>query len=394
MEKKTLTATIGLSLIGLFLIAFICASLFVRSAMHEVEQPVSSELDKDKQHNQSEAHNSEKLGLSTGSQSAIGEPLENATKSNAEPVLCESWNEQQYAELQTQSTNYFKSLSSSDLPDDQLAHVFFSDLGDDASKISQLLALQRLQHPLIGLELIRLCTVNNANSSCSDALIEQITQIHKDDSQMWLQAVHFYAKKEFAEKGAQNAKIVNAIEQSTQGNYASAYFYEHVNLYTQSLENSEIGNYTINAVSAVGIYAAKILPYQPVTDWCKSAISTNNAKHTQACLTLGRQWEQYSPDSIDKMIGLAVQQLVYKAENNVELAQLIEDKKQAYGDYDGRDADIIFQNERLLRAYINGYQVLGEHGSLMSLEDEVNDFKQTQQYKQCQDSFWQTSDPQ
>lgn len=275
---------------------------------------------------------------------------------------------------------YFSSLVDSVDDNAKLASLIFSNNNNGASKISALSSLGKIHNPLFAQELIGLCTQYNKNEHCTNDAIGELTYTHRNDSQVWLRAVLYYASTK------QDNKVILALEQSIQSQYSSAYVSEFVELYTQTLENAGVGNYLSNAHAAINMAIMKLPAFSHVTDWCKSHAEEPRAAH--ACLEFGQQLEQFASTEMDKMIGLAIQKMIHQAENNTDLIELMDKKmdqsRSARSDPEFNElGSIIFNNETLLRTYVASLSSLDEISAAKSLQDEIAFYQNAVQNVDC-----------
>lgn len=307
---------------------------------------------------------------------------------------CYAYDSEAEIKLYEQRATYLKSLSHSSFEDERLAFVLFSDIiPDDESaldkenvhKLDALLDLDQIENPLVAIETLRTCTIHSNYEHCNNELLKQITAIHKDDAEVWLHAIRYFINTE------QDELVFEAIEQAKQSKYVSSFLQLFVNTYTQSMENANISNYNSNVISALGYYFAKALPLGETTHWCKDNL--HKEKYAQGCLDINILMEQKSSDSIEKVIGLAHQQIVYEAQGDTDSAALALQRKNALQpkylspewQVKNNTLETIFQYEKLLRNYIANMGVLGEHGARKSLEAEVMRFRASEHFVDCGD---------
>lgn len=252
-------------------------------------------------------------------------------------------------------------------------------------KLDALLDLDQIENPLVAIETLRTCTIHSNFERCNNELVKKITSQHNDDAEVWLHAIRYFINTE------QDELVFEAIEQAKQSKYVSSFFQLFVNTYAQSMENANIGNYNSNVMSALGYYFAKALPLGETTQWCKDNL--RKEKFAQGCLDINILMEQNSSDSIEKVIGLAHQQIVYEAQGNTDSAAHAEQRKNTLKpkyllhkwQVKNNTLETIFQYEKLLRDYITNMGILGEHGAIKSLEAEVMRFRASEHFVDCSD---------
>lgn len=306
---------------------------------------------------------------------------------------CYKFDLQNSKKLSQEIEVYLNGLRHSSVKEDQLAYAIFAisfSSSDSKVQIEQerreaLLDLDQNDNPLVALEKLRMCGLHTDNKRCDNALINELTTLHKDDSEIWLEALYYYLATE------QDEQVFRAISEAQQSKYSSSLYSLFASQYAQTLEKANITTYNSAIISAIGYYMAKTKPYNLQTNWCKNNLQ--NAIYTQSCLEMGVLMEQRSSDTIDKLIGLAIQGIIYKAEGNAEMASLVDNKANSYSPNKraaSKNAGVIntiIHYEDLLRAYIENIGVLGEFDAIVQMEPEVLAFQKSVHYEDC-GSIW------
>jgi hypothetical protein len=87
------------------------------------------------------------------------------------------------------------------------------------------------------------------------------------------------------------------------------------------------------------------------------------------------------------MIGLAIQEIVYKSENNEDMVKITKQKKadlnSFLGSIDEESTHLLTSNESLLNSYLEYYATKGEIGALIGIESDITEFKETSSYAEC-----------
>jgi hypothetical protein len=306
---------------------------------------------------------------------------------------CYVYDKEKEAKLMQERKAYLQSLSESTNREEQLAYAVFAisnifpDYNPDLvievqqKRIEALVALKQNDHPLVALETLRMCSIQTDFKHCDNALIEEITSLHKNDSEVWLEAINYYLETE------QDEHVFRAINQAKQSKYSSSFYSLFVSTYAQTMAKANIGQYNSIVMNALGYYMAKGKPYRAQTDWCKNNLQ--NEKYAQGCLDMGVLMEQTSSDTIDKVIGLAIQGIIYETEGNAEMTSLVQKKQDVLSQpnsLDSTEANVlstIFNYEKLLKTYIDNIETLGEYGALHQLKPEVLAFKESSHYEGC-----------
>lgn len=303
---------------------------------------------------------------------------------NAQHVECKPFDYQLEASLTKQREAYLASLSSSTNQDEQLAFAIFTEHDENSIKTNILFSLLHIKSPLYAIELLKACTNNIDNPNCTNQVIQEVAQLHKNDSAVWIEAAHYFVKTE------QHDQITAAIEQARQSVYSSSHIAEFVILYTETLENAGFDNYISNVSSGLGMAHMNLPDYSHIMAWCSRY--NDDPTRAQACLYLGQQLETYESNEYAKSIGLEIQKLVYEFEKNPKLAQQVTDKKIAMESLWRDDTFIhglntIHSNEDLLRKYFAFYAQFGERFAIASLQSDVEDYRRSEYFKQCGNLF-------
>ena len=126
-------------------------------------------------------------------------------------------------------------------------------------------------------------------------------------------------------------------------------------------------------MSGIGKSASYYLPaYSPMTKWCKTDI--NNIGKASYCLSLGEQLETRSKTLISTMIGFALQETVYEAQQNNDARALV--NKRSEEALKGSEAFqrvnlMIMLDERLTRSWLKNIDIYGEIGAQEILIQEA-----------------------
>ena len=301
---------------------------------------------------------------------------------------CTNYSEDELAIFEQERLDYFEELSvreqASLTDDEKLATALFTNYLDSKKRLKALLATEQYAtNALVALEILNHCSNKEGQKLCSNELISSITNVHRDDSEIWLHATHYFVATEQFELAN------DAIEKATQASYATSKLSETIRFYNQTLSKAHsgsVGELNTNTVKAFGIYASYSLPsYSTITNWCHESI--NDVQIAQACLKLGLHWEKRGTDLIDNMIGLSIQEMVYQSENNEKMVEIAKQKKADLhtflGSIDQKAMYLMTSNERLLNSYLEYYVTQGEMGAIEAIANDITEFKETKAYADC-----------
>jgi len=274
--------------------------------------------------------------------------------------------EDSYFEIQQQ---YLKSLSNSTSQDRLLEYVLYAELPEGESRLDLLLEYNEkfTNNSLALMETVSLCTYSS-NNKCTKSFIDAAIASDKENGAMWLQSVLFFASR------GNDEGVINSISELAKTSLFNEKYGERIKLYAQSLAGSNATDFHTNVVSGIGIEAARVIGYSHIFGWCKDGLDEINK--ASACLNLGRNLEKRSKTSISQLIGIAIQQLIHKAESDTELYQLLEKEreklskpmmnKQFY-----KASSLMSHDEKLLRNWLNNMDSIGEVESAKVLIEEA-----------------------
>ncbi|MFC4701286.1 hypothetical protein ACFO4O_14040 [Glaciecola siphonariae] len=268
---------------------------------------------------------------------------------------------------------HLDSLSDSTLYEQKLAHALFAHwrANEDENKRLALLFEFEASYPgnsLVLMDILNLCAVNN-HPQCTQEFIDYAVASDKQNGAMWFNAAMVYAAKQ------DNEAVLRMIEGLNASNIFNERFGERVLGFVDAMEASEANSFAANVLMGIGIDAARPVNYQSITHWCKTKV--NNLQNAAACLTLGLNMEKRAKTMINRMIGSAIQGIVYKAEGNNEALARLEQTGNSYRDPSfavGTNAahNLFSNDEKRIRQWLKEIDSLGEHESqLMFIEDAI-----------------------
>jgi hypothetical protein len=272
--------------------------------------------------------------------------------------------EEEDIEVQLQ---HFQSLSSSTSQDRQLEYILFAQL-PDKSKLELLLEYNDKfpNNSLALMETVSLCALIS-NSKCNKGLIDKAIASDKDNGAMWLHSALFFASK------SDDYGVLTSISELLKTPFFNEKHGERITLYGQALEGTAAYDFHSNIIGGIGVEAARPSSFNHILKWCKErgAISKINA-----CLQLGSNLEKRSKTGMSQLMGMHIQKLIFKAEGNIELYQLLEEAsetliKPLYSEEFHKASSLMFHNEKLLRHWLENLDVIGEIESAEVLIEEA-----------------------
>jgi hypothetical protein len=264
--------------------------------------------------------------------------------------------------------------------DEQLANALFNDLGAHNERLDALTALKKENgNSIVAYEILRLCALEPSHLQCSTETIDNITSAHQNDSQIWMQAVNYFLAT------SQFDLAASAAKRGMQGSYSTAVLAVFIQHHNQTLKDAGVGNFGSNTIAAVGLHAAFAQPLGHISKWCKD--TSNNPSTAQACLNIGKLWEQNGTDKFERDFGLSIQDLVYEAEENTEMLALSEQKRRDIYEKDSQNEfenlALALSNESLLNSYLEYYSYGGQIYAATAIKTDIDDYKKTLEYRTC-----------
>ena len=262
---------------------------------------------------------------------------------------------------------HFQSLSSSTSQDRQLEYILFAQL-PDKSKLELLLEYNNKfpNNSLALMETVSLCTLIS-NSKCNKSLIDAAIASDKDNGAMWLHSALFFASQ------SDNDGVLTSISELLKTPFFNEKYGERIKLYAQALEGTGAYDFHTNIIGGIGVEAARPLPFNHIFKWCKESATITKIN---ACLQLGINLEKRSKTGMSQLLGMHMQKLIFKAESNIELYQLVEEAsktlmKPLYSKEFHKASSLMFHNEKLLRHWLENLDVIGEIESAEVLIEEA-----------------------
>jgi hypothetical protein len=264
---------------------------------------------------------------------------------------------------------YLQSLENSFSEAEPLYYALYAPPPEGESKLD--LLFDYYNHlpssPILSMDLISSC-VNSQDKRCSIDFVTNAIASDSKNAAIWVSAISFYAAK------GDDSKVLGTIAALEKTSFFNERYGEKALLYAQALEGSSSNNFLMNAIAGIGKAASSFPPYSPITQWCKQHL--DEASKANACLTLGEQLETRSKTLMSKAIGVALQEIVFKSQGNIEAIQLIEQKRKELMPSSENDAYqkasmMLMLDERLFRSWLNNVDFYGEVESQQLLVEEA-----------------------
>ncbi|KGK00344.1 hypothetical protein [Thalassotalea sp. ND16A] len=275
---------------------------------------------------------------------------------------------------------FFQSLVNSNQVDKQLDYALFALAPDDRSQLDLLVSFNQRypNNPTALLESVRLCSTQLDNKHCDQNLIDMAIAADGNNGAMWLEIVYFHANRN------NDQQTIFAIQELLKAPYFNEHFGRNVQRYSKALAGSRFNDFNLNTVAAIGIEAAKSIGFSGLFEWCKQGI--NRSEKVHACLQLGIDIKERGQRHMTKTFGLAIQRMIYQAEDNLESSAEIDRELNMAGSYSEQHqkaATLMFFDEELLRFWLNNSDDYGETEAANLLIEEAILRSKNENYLPC-----------
>jgi len=306
-------------------------------------------------------NNDEPIDLNPLSPKEVQKNLINQTSNDDYIVECESepWiDDDGYFEA---SQQYIQSLSNSTSADRLLGYAFFAIPPEGESRLDLLRAYNETfpNNSLILMEAASLCSTSTYE--CDKNFIDTAIASDKVNGAMWLNGINFFAKQ------GDDEGVLRSISGLVKTSMFNEKFGERITLYTQVLAGSNTSDFRTNVVSGIGIEAARASGISHIFNWCKKGVGDNTK--VNACLDLGRNLTERANMLFPQHMGIAMQKIIYEAENNIEMHELKEKETQKLIKFSKRKqydkaSYLMAHDEKLIRNWLNNIDSIGEVESI------------------------------
>jgi len=275
---------------------------------------------------------------------------------------------------------YFKSLSNSSAQKDLFYHALFVKLEKEQNRLDLIFDyINRFSaDPFIAKNAINLCTFTK-DSRCTKEFVNNSAMFDKENSAIWLSAASYYANR------GDDEGVLDSIIKLIQAPIFNERYGESAAIYALALESSSENNFSQNAM--LGLATSSILPsFGPITEWCKN--NASDIEKSEACLALGQNIENRSKTMITHAIGLALQEIIFKSQNNNDLILELNQKRKILDTRDNQEAYfkthiMLMLDERLTRSWLNNLDSIGEFETQKRAVKESNELYQQNENYLC-----------
>jgi len=236
---------------------------------------------------------------------------------------------------------------------------------------------QHSTNPIISMDLVSLC-INSSDERCTNHFINDAIISDPNNGAILLGSVLFYAAK------GDDDKVLSSIEALEKTSLFNERYGEKALLYAQALEGSASNEFNLNAMTGIAKSATSMPSFGPIIQWCEQQLG--ESEKANACLSLGIQLETRSKTLRNKMVGIALQEMVFKSESNIDAIQLINKRREELNSsFENERFEItsimMILDERLLRSWLNNVDFYGETESQRMLVEEAEAlYKENENY--------------
>lgn len=284
--------------------------------------------------------------------------------------------------------SHLDSLDDSILYEQKLAYALFAHWRSKEVENKRLPLLFEFEanfpgNSLVLMDILNLCALNN-HPQCTQEFIDYAISSDKQNGAMWFNAAIVYAAKQDDEA------VLRMIKGLDASNIFNERFGERALGFVDAMEASPAKSFAANVVMGIGIDAARAINYQSITNWCKTGVT--DPQKAAACLKLGLNMETRAKTMINRMIGSAIQGIVYEAEENNEALARLEQTRKSYSDpsFAARSnaAHGLFLNdEKRIRQWLKEIDNVGERESQLILIEDAIEVSEHMGQKYCESRF-------
>lgn len=288
------------------------------------------------------------------------------------------------SQMNMQFKDYIATLIASDKSEDRLALFFQIDpLKNDVPPdfIFQLRPTPAITALLFEQQLIE-CRKNYNTAYCNESLYLQAAEIDNENAYLW----HLIANIYFSQGKEVNA--IKALNSATGKAYFNNYTYETINFIEQNLQENSVFTFNERLIVGIGVASAtQGLNYSALINYCESHKA--NVDAADLCLQLGVLLDENSNSLMTHMVGLSLQEMIYKYEFNTDLLQETSLKRERYEETFINNHDVwatellMHHDERLGRTWLSASLAKGEAFGLIQAIKEAKVYSQDENYNPC-----------
>jgi len=275
-------------------------------------------------------------------------------------------------------------LQESNSPDKQLAYILFASESEGSEQLDLLLSYNQSHssNKRVLMDLVGLCSSIQNHSSCNDNLLNQAIELDGDNGALWLQIANYHAAK------GNTPATLEAMEKAISTSHFDDYYYDNLALFMQVSKAELDIDFSERAVMAMGYHAATSVWVSEIAKFCRDEKEYSDL-HNQLCLALGETMTTQNNSLIINAIGMNMQSLAYKRENNEELS--LKMKKQQSDlmqssmptELQMKAQNLMFVDEELFQFWLSSVMSQGEAIADNKLIDEAITLSKNPYYQPC-----------
>ncbi len=275
-------------------------------------------------------------------------------------------------------------LQHSGSADDQLAYLLFGSQSPNEDQFAALQSYNKTfpKNKRVLMDLIGLCSANYHHKYCNDKLLNQAIELDGNNAALWLQISNFHAAKQDTQA------TLHAMENAINATGFNDYYYDNLALFMQTSKGTLDVSFSQRAIMGLGYHAATPVWVSSISSFCFDEANYSDLRN-QLCLALGKTIATQSNSLIINAIGLNMQSLAYKREQN-EAMQLKAEKEKAELMQGPTNTDIQFKakvlslvDEQLFNYWLNNVINLGEAKADELLVEEAITLSKNPDYAPC-----------
>ncbi|MEW6983674.1 hypothetical protein AAD001_13565 [Colwelliaceae bacterium 6471] len=293
---------------------------------------------------------------------------------------------------QSSSDNYIKALQAnlplfkhSSSPELQLLYAQSAGMEfvDEPRSKLELLAGFNHNHPknLLGkVQQLSECMFQNDTQYCDTTFEEQIIALDGNNGATWLQIAAFRFQKS-DELGA-----LIALKKIMSSAIYNEYFAEQVQTFTQSMADFSDMELSTRLNFAIGMTTLGG-GFQELTSYCRQATALE-ADTLELCLSIGKTMQKQGKVLISQLIGVALQEIAYRAMGKLEIAEKLKQQRENYRLGGGSElydkASMLMSfDESLLNHWLEHFKLGGEVVAYDAVVEEAILLSKNEYYEPC-----------
>lgn len=273
-----------------------------------------------------------------------------------------------------------QSFKTANDPKLQIFFALFGELQADRLRIEALIKPSKSDE--VGLhalfEMLKYCVTDFVHNDCTQELIEQLQDTQHDNAAFWIEVANYHATRKNYES------MQEAMQRAVDATSYDSYHFKNVMLYSQGLAGTEADNFTTNTMMAFGTEAARVVNYDALK-YCKNNLSSRQ-EFRGLCISFAKTIEQDADLLIANLIGNGFLQKFYTeindyaaADESAKMGKLLKINSDEFN----RATAIAFNDERVLRFWLETLVQNGERKAAEMLINEVQFLSKNPDYQPC-----------